>query len=124
MNEIHFAMAHALTLRIAALPLAASNTLNVREMKFAVRERGFRTRPITVVSTLRDETKRLVELRLTHLASHRVGHRPIASNPAHTPNFSPIARDNFRDDNRQCHSFLTPFRFRTTPFSDSLSVAF
>lgn len=31
-------------------------TLNVREMKFAVRERGFRTRTITVVTTLRDET--------------------------------------------------------------------
>jgi hypothetical protein len=31
-------------------------TLNVREMKFAVRERGFRTQSITVVTTLRDET--------------------------------------------------------------------
>lgn len=31
-------------------------TLNVREMKFAVRERGFRTQSIVVVSTLRDET--------------------------------------------------------------------
>lgn len=32
------------------------DTLTVREMKFAVRERGFRTQSITVVSTLRDET--------------------------------------------------------------------
>lgn len=31
-------------------------TLNVREMKFAVRERGFRTQSITVVATLRDES--------------------------------------------------------------------
>ncbi len=32
------------------------NTLTVREMKFAVRERGFRTQSIVVVTTLRDET--------------------------------------------------------------------
>ncbi len=31
-------------------------TLNVREMKIAVRERGFRPQSIVVVSTLRDET--------------------------------------------------------------------
>lgn len=32
------------------------DSLNVREMKFAVRERGFRTQSIVVVTTLRDET--------------------------------------------------------------------
>jgi DDE family transposase len=32
------------------------DTLSVREMKFAVRERGFRTQSIVVVATLRDET--------------------------------------------------------------------
>lgn len=32
------------------------NTLTVREMKFAVRERGFRTQSIVVVTTLRDAT--------------------------------------------------------------------
>lgn len=32
------------------------DTLTVCEMKFAVRERGFRTQSIVVVTTLRDET--------------------------------------------------------------------